>query len=139
LVRALWRCQNPTCPDDGIRWLTEPEIAELAVPYRLEVHHRTYERLGRERPEDLLVLCEKCHAVEHGREPTEKGSRPAPRHLSRTHLIAAYRRAADDPNPLVAATAAARLRSLTQHNYDRSMDEIERHWPGINDDGTRCE
>ncbi len=28
---------------------------------RLEVHHRTYARVGRERPEDLEVLCRRCH------------------------------------------------------------------------------
>lgn len=28
---------------------------------RLEVHHLTYERFKNERPEDLKVLCEKCH------------------------------------------------------------------------------
>lgn len=27
----------------------------------LEVHHRTYERLGNERPEDLVALCWCCH------------------------------------------------------------------------------
>ena len=27
----------------------------------LEVHHLTYERLGRERLEDLEVLCTNCH------------------------------------------------------------------------------
>ena len=31
----------------------------------LEVHHRNYERLGRERPEDLVVLCRRCHKLEH--------------------------------------------------------------------------
>ena len=30
---------------------------------RLEVHHRTYDRLGREWPEDLQVLCPSCHAI----------------------------------------------------------------------------
>src|SRR5690606_32421242 len=30
---------------------------------RLEVHHRTYARLGRERPGDLTTLCEDCHLV----------------------------------------------------------------------------
>jgi hypothetical protein len=34
---------------------------------RLEVHHLTYDRLGRERESDLTVLCEPCHAREHGR------------------------------------------------------------------------
>lgn len=27
----------------------------------LHVHHRTYERLGRELPGDLTVLCSACH------------------------------------------------------------------------------
>lgn len=29
----------------------------------LDVHHRTYERLGFERPEDLTVLCRECHRL----------------------------------------------------------------------------
>lgn len=29
----------------------------------LEVHHRTYERLGRERAGDLEVLCKPCHEI----------------------------------------------------------------------------
>ena len=33
----------------------------------LEVHHLSYDRLGFERPEDLYVLCNPCHAEEHGR------------------------------------------------------------------------
>ena len=32
---------------------------------RLDVHHRTYERLGAERPEDLVVLCRHCHSLFH--------------------------------------------------------------------------
>src|SRR5215831_15426488 len=39
--------------------------------YKLEVqvHHLTYDRLGHERPEDLMVLCQPCHAQLHGRSP----------------------------------------------------------------------
>lgn len=33
----------------------------------LEVHHKTYDRLGAERMEDLAVLCRVCHRQEHGR------------------------------------------------------------------------
>jgi 5-methylcytosine-specific restriction endonuclease McrA len=33
----------------------------------LEVHHRTYERLGCEIPADLEVLCDTCHRRHHGR------------------------------------------------------------------------
>jgi hypothetical protein len=31
----------------------------------LNVHHRTYERLGNELPEDLIVLCRDCHTIFH--------------------------------------------------------------------------
>jgi hypothetical protein len=33
---------------------------------RLDVHHRTYERVGHEKPGDLTVLCRKCHDIFHG-------------------------------------------------------------------------
>lgn len=33
---------------------------------KLEVHHLTYERFGREMPSDLLVVCRDCHQVEDG-------------------------------------------------------------------------
>lgn len=39
-------------------------ITKWSVP--LEVHHRTYKRLGRERLDDLLVLCKECHEKAHG-------------------------------------------------------------------------
>jgi 5-methylcytosine-specific restriction endonuclease McrA len=32
---------------------------------RLEVHHNSYANLGREPPEDLVVLCRPCHALFH--------------------------------------------------------------------------
>jgi hypothetical protein len=31
----------------------------------LDVHHRTYERLGNELDEDLTVLCRDCHSIYH--------------------------------------------------------------------------
>lgn len=31
----------------------------------LQVHHLTYERLGREHDDDLLVLCARCHIDVH--------------------------------------------------------------------------
>ena len=33
--------------------------------YRLEAHHRTYERLGHEEKGDITVLCRDCHQVFH--------------------------------------------------------------------------
>ena len=29
--------------------------------FTLQTHHKTYKRIGRERPGDLLVLCRTCH------------------------------------------------------------------------------
>ena len=34
-------------------------------PYQLELHHLTYERLGNESLEDLILLCRRCHQQEH--------------------------------------------------------------------------
>jgi len=47
IARANHRCQ--LCNKDNI----------------LHVHHRTYERLGKELPEDLIVLCQSCHLKFH--------------------------------------------------------------------------
>jgi len=43
------------------------ECAICGVCRNLEVHHRTYQRLGREHPSDLIVLCDGCHQRVHGR------------------------------------------------------------------------
>lgn len=45
--RASYRCQLCNSPD------------------RLEVHHRTYERVGCELDADLVVLCDPCHERHH--------------------------------------------------------------------------
>lgn len=41
--RALYRCQICNSPNNLI------------------AHHRTYNRLGKERPEDITILCSSCH------------------------------------------------------------------------------
>lgn len=47
LERANWECQR------------------CGHQYKLHVHHKTYENLGNEQPEDLVVLCKSCHEEEH--------------------------------------------------------------------------
>lgn len=37
---------------------------------QLDVHHRTYERRGCERREDVIVLCRECHSKHHGKIPS---------------------------------------------------------------------
>lgn len=44
------------------RWRCELCSARSA----LEVHHKSYERLGCERNSDLIVLCARCHRLFHG-------------------------------------------------------------------------
>jgi hypothetical protein len=41
--------------------------------YSLQLHHKTYERLGRELIADLEVLCTKCHEIAD-RERAEQGA-----------------------------------------------------------------
>lgn len=53
LARALSRCQ--VCNGDQ----------------GLNVHHRTYERIGRELESDLTVLCRSCHELFHESRPPE--------------------------------------------------------------------
>jgi hypothetical protein len=38
----------------------------------LFAHHRTYERRGQERPEDIFVLCVSCHARHHAHASAER-------------------------------------------------------------------
>jgi hypothetical protein len=47
---------------------------------QLDVHHRTYERLGMERDADLTVLCRRCHDTFHGNQK----ARPAKTKRKRT-------------------------------------------------------
>ncbi len=49
LERAHNRCQLCNSPDN------------------LHVHHRTYENIGKENPEDLIALCRGCHYLFHKR------------------------------------------------------------------------
>lgn len=35
----------------------------------VQVHHKTYERLGYELPEDLMAVCMSCHGKEHSEKP----------------------------------------------------------------------
>lgn len=41
----------------------------------LQLHHKTYERLGRELQSDLETLCDGCHRKEHGLPPRRRRRR----------------------------------------------------------------
>ena len=44
---------------------TKCEYCGAAKTVILQVHHLTYDNLGDELPEDLMVLCQKCHRLVH--------------------------------------------------------------------------
>ena len=35
-------------------------------PTLLQIHHLTYKNIFNESPEDLMILCSRCHRIEHG-------------------------------------------------------------------------
>ncbi len=52
--RARWHCQLCNAPEGEVH---------------LHAHHRTYDNLGEETANDLIVLCEFCHAKFHDTLP----------------------------------------------------------------------
>lgn len=66
---AALKRSNGKCQD----CLDERKMRGFASGYLVwpgqEVHHLTYERVGNERPEDLIALCERHHLARHGVDP----------------------------------------------------------------------
>lgn len=58
IEKAEWKCQICGLYND-----------------HLEVHHKTYARLGNERDEDLLVVCAECHKKKEQAKRKAKKSR----------------------------------------------------------------
>ena len=58
----------------------------------LQVHHRTYQRRGYERLDDLTVLCRKCHERQHGIENKAANDEAIPYQTTDTIHYAADRR-----------------------------------------------
>jgi hypothetical protein len=80
---------------------------------RLEVHHRTYERLGAELVTDLVVLCHSCHQLHHkeyGLPRREKPIAPARRRAT-TH----------NPAPVSAAKTSKRRKPSSLNARKRKL------------------
>lgn len=56
----------------AMRWLAGERCQVCNSRTGLQVHHRDYARFRHERPEDLIVLCEKCHAKHHNQMTEEE-------------------------------------------------------------------
>ena len=74
----------------------------------LEVHHRTYERLGSEHSSDLVVLCHACHQLHH-------------------NMFGRPRRGVPNPTNLVAAVAVAPVVGIAPNSQ---ADRRKRSWLG---------
>lgn len=49
------------------------QLCKKPVGIKFHVHHLTYDRYGgNEEPDDLLLLCPRCHAIEHGKVKVKK-------------------------------------------------------------------
>ena len=44
-----------------------------------QVHHKTYKNVGHEEPEDLILLCGRCHEIEHGLIKIKKTKKAIPK------------------------------------------------------------
>lgn len=75
---------------------------------RLEVHHRTYQRVGREALADLRAMCKGCHEIMHyERTGVAWSDRPAARHqrevirkrLKSPKIMALVQELAAEPEP----------------------------------------
>lgn len=60
------------CGRPKTTWLTEREsrvgdvLKKQLSTLNMQVHHLTYERLGKETFSDLVVICDECHERLHG-------------------------------------------------------------------------
>jgi 5-methylcytosine-specific restriction endonuclease McrA len=57
------------------RWVLfrdERQCQHCGSRTQLEVHHRHYRNLGREKLEDLITLCKTCHQQQHGKPLKDK-------------------------------------------------------------------
>jgi DNA-binding transcriptional ArsR family regulator len=68
---AYLRCEHWLAMRRHALWRADFRCQVCNSTKNLEVHHRTYERLGDERPADLTVLCHRCHRVHHGTKEPE--------------------------------------------------------------------
>lgn len=68
-LRQYWRSAHWQQVRLGALAAAGHRCSECGATHGLSVHHRSYDHLGTERPADLEVLCKRCHALRHGRQP----------------------------------------------------------------------
>ena len=73
---------------------TQPHCLICGVEWALcdDLHHRTYERLGREASADLIPLCRSCHGTLHQILETDRSWRRLNRAQATDLIVLALRR-----------------------------------------------
>lgn len=99
----------------------------------IDVHHLTYERLGAELPEDLLVLCFWCHKLAHGRSiPDDRDCTPATWTID--ELKSAFSKELlkcgdfDDALDAAIMEVIPIVLALPERTYPRPMADVLRDW-----------
>ena len=70
LMTDMWKVRRELA-----LWRSGHKCTKCGAKKELEVHHKSYDRLGKERPEDLEVLCSACHAIADSRRRVDTNVR----------------------------------------------------------------
>lgn len=101
----------------------------------LEAHHRTYERLGNELPEDLTVLCRSCHELYEAnrRMPRPPQAQPAPplQKVERMPLPPQQQPVIPLTRPSVPFAPAAKRRQAVIPTADQFTLDLDTHLDSI--------
>lgn len=62
---VLWETKMEYTEEEGWEGEDYSEVESRKRTPRWHVHHKTYERLGEEKMDDLELLCSPCHNLEH--------------------------------------------------------------------------
>jgi 5-methylcytosine-specific restriction endonuclease McrA len=58
---GMWKPQIAFFVDRPVRWRAGGKCEDCRYGFDLEMHHLHYRSVGREVPDDLLLLCRRCH------------------------------------------------------------------------------
>jgi 5-methylcytosine-specific restriction endonuclease McrA len=92
---AWWRRRERWCRDEIAATGRAPQCAVCGREWALtsgDLHHATYDNLGREHHGDLIPMCRTCHERLHQILDDSRHWRKLPRALATTQLVTILRR-----------------------------------------------
>lgn len=124
---------------NSAEWREKANAAKKAAGYRcrvcnkhsrevtLDAHHRTYERLGHELPQDITVLCRDCHELYEVRRKGSIGAAP----IGKSMQAQDFQKMEVDTKDSKADTSVVEKKTLTKLNTFSTEGEINKarkHW-----------